>query len=154
MQIAHILKAPSIQVQHVSLYAAQQKATLSIISRRVSMHASASSLLLLPNSIEIYGACLWKTVWGCAVGPFEEQEWCETTTFVYSCMLCTTVNECEWTILRLLWLGGEQLVPGPPCPFICASWSVKWDLNGVKTQGKSHDSAREFLAKQLCSYCQ
>lgn len=86
--------------------------------------------------------------------PAGEQERCNTTTFVYSCTLCTTASEYEWTILRLLWLGGEQLVPGPHCPLICAPWSVKRDLNGVKTEGKSHDSVWEFLAKQLCRHCQ
>lgn len=79
----------------------------------------------------------------------EKQEYNLKTTYVYACMPCTAMAECEWTILRLLWLGGEQLVPGPRCPLICAPQTVKWDLNGVETQGKSHDLVREFLAKQV-----
>lgn len=73
----------------------------------------SQSPVLLPDQ---YGAFCQKMAWRHAVHPCEEQGACKTKTFVCSCMLCTTVNKYEWTILRLLWLRREQLVPGPHCP--------------------------------------
>lgn len=68
--VRHILQPPSIQVQHVGLSAAQQRNTLSIISRRVSERSPSPApslhLLLLPGSAETHeawceGSARWRT---------------------------------------------------------------------------------------------
>lgn len=57
-------------------------------------------------SVRLLSQFIWRTI--------------VSNSFVCLCALCTTVNKCECTILRVLWLGGEQLLPGLQCPtYLC-----------------------------------
>lgn len=94
MQTAHILKAPSIRA---GLYAAQNTTLL----------PDMLSLLLSPSSIEINGARSETQCEDVQQVLIEEEECRQIRTFVHSCVVYTTLNKHEWTILRLLRLGRE-----------------------------------------------